>query len=426
MSDNIKTVLTYRYVLVIWITITCCLAARAQTSDPSPDSLGGWPQLTDSLEVYKKARIDTRKLDEAFSYIQKTTKNGGLLVLRNGVLVYEKYFGKGSREAATNLASCGKAFTSIAIGILMAQHPELFQDGLDQKIFTPGYFPDWVFPLPDARMSEIKLGQLLSFTAGIRGNNPVYVNLKPATISPPGPDGWPGMVDKYALGLEDGKLNDTTPFTTKSLWCAPGQGYSYATASIHIASVMLRHISGLELQEFLHRYVGKPLGWGRWGFGYKGEPEVAHTPGGGGIVLRPTDVLRFGYLLLNNGKWKNQQIVPSKYVQLSSKEIKYNPHYPYSLQFNVNSTGHWSGLPRDAYWKSGSGGHCLYIVPSENLVVWKLGGRDGQYSPKDTGFPLSPSASESAGDSKEWISGVTDEDPNVRTLEMVLKSIIKK
>jgi len=415
-----------KYALVIWITISCCFSAWGQNAYPPPDSLGGWPQLTESLEVYKKTGMDTRRLDEAFSYIQKTTKNGGLLVLRNGVLVYEKYFGKGSREASTNLASCGKAFTSIAVGILMAQHPELFQDGLDQKIFTPGYFPDWAFPLPDARMSDIKLGQLLSFTAGIRGNNPVYVNLKPATISPPGPDGWPGMVDKYALGLEDGKLNDTTPFSTKSLWCAPGQGYSYATASIHIASVMLRHISGLELQEFLHTYVGKPLGWGRWGFGYKNQPPVTHTPGGGGIVLRPTDVLRFGYLLLNNGKWKNQQIVPSKYVKLCSKEIKYNPHYPYSLQFNVNSGGHWPGLPRDAYWKTGSGGHCLYIVPSENLVVWKLGGRDGQYSPKDTGFPLSPSASESAEDSKEWISGITDEDPNVRTLEMVLKSIIKK
>ena len=45
-------------------------------------------------------------------------------------------------------------------------------------------------------------------------------------------------------------------------------------------------------------------------------------------------------------------------------------------------------------WKSGSGGHALYVVPSLDLVVYKMGGRNGQYSPADTGMPLPPSTGE--------------------------------
>jgi len=54
-------------------------------------------------------------------------------------------------------------------------------------------------------------------------------------------------------------------------------------------------------------------------------------------------------------------------------------------QFDVNTDRHIPEFPADAFWKSGSGGHTLYMVPSLDLVVWKLGGRDGQYEERDTG-----------------------------------------
>ncbi|MDO9254703.1 MAG: serine hydrolase, partial [Bacteroidales bacterium] len=241
-------------------------------------------------------------------------------------------------------------------------------------------------PLPDPRMAEIKLGQLLSFSAGIRGNNPVYVNGKSSKIDPVGPDGWYSIVDQYSLGIKDGTMGNV-PFTAKTLWCEPGGGYSYASASIHNASIMLRYVSGMELADYIDSHLAGPLGWGRWGFGYKNQPLVNHTPGAGGIALRSTDMLRFCYLLLHEGRWGQQQIVPKEYIQKATKTSPYNPHYPYSLQFNVNSGGEIRELPRDAYWKFGSGGHCFCVVPSLDLIIWKLGGRDGQYSSADTGLP---------------------------------------
>ncbi|MEX1238819.1 MAG: serine hydrolase [Cyclobacteriaceae bacterium] len=398
--------------------------AEGQEYFPPPDSMGGWRTLTDAEDIKKIAGMDKSKLDDAFDFIRTTTKNGGLLVLRYGYLVYENYFGKGQRDATPNLGSCGKSFTSIATGILMNEHPDLFPDGLDQKIFTPVYMPPMAFPLADPRMSDIKLGQLLSFSAGIRGNNPVYVDGKPSTIDPIGPDGWYALVDEYALGREEGDMNGK-PFSTKTLWCEPGGGYSYATASIHNASIMLRHVTGIEMEDYVRTKVADPLGWGRWSFAYNYAQRVTHTPGGGGIALRSTDMLRFCYMLLHEGKWESKQIVPKKYIEHASKESPYNPHFPYSLQFNVNSGKKVKSLPRDAYWKSGSGGHCLYVVPSMGLIVWKLGGRDGQYDVRDTGLPEPeplPNSIPPVNDGKKHL----DHDDYITTLELVIRSVVEE
>jgi CubicO group peptidase (beta-lactamase class C family) len=181
----------------------------------------------------------------------------------------------------------------------------------------------------------------------------------------------------------------------------------------------------MELQDYISKHIGQALGWERWGFGYKNAPDVNHTPGGGGIVLRPTDMLRFGYLLLNKGKWKNQQIIPADYVRLSSQTSAYNPHFPYSFQFNVNTNGFYPTLPRDAFWKVGSGNHCIYVVPSLDLVVWKLGGRDGQYDPRDTGIRVHPEALKNPDDRKDWKSTVNKDNAIIKTLELIIGSIEK-
>jgi CubicO group peptidase (beta-lactamase class C family) len=357
---------------------------------PPPDAAGGWRTVREATEVRRVAGMNPARLDEVWSYLQGTTRNGGLAVVRHGWLVYERYFGLGHRAATPNLASCGKSFTSVAIGMLRAERPELFYEGLDQEVFTPAYFPAEMFPLSDPRMARIKLGQLLAFTAGIRGNNPSFVQGREVRLAPAGPDGWEAMVDTIAMGKREARGG----LSAASLWCEPGTGYSYASASIHLASVLLRHVTGQELELYLRERLAGPLGWGAWGFGYKNSKEVRHTPGAGGICLRSTDMLRFGYLLLREGRWQDKQIVPGDYVRQATRRSPYNPHYPYSLQFNVNTGGEVPDLPRDAFWKSGSGGHALYVVPSLDLVVWKLGGRDDQYAPTNTGLPESPAAAD--------------------------------
>jgi CubicO group peptidase (beta-lactamase class C family) len=402
-----------------------CLFSCSKTYFPPPDALGGWRTATAENEIRQIAGMEKSRLDQAFEFIKGSTKNGGLLVVRHGWLVYERYFGKGHREATPNLASCGKSFTSIAVGILISEHPELFSDGLDQKIFTPDYLPAEAFPLSDPAKAEIKLGQLLAFSAGIRGNNPAYVYGQETIIEPSGPDGWFALVDSIALGQEDFQDSRGRPYSAKALWCEPGLGYSYATAAIHIASIMVRQITGMELMQYVQNKLARPLGWGRWGYGYQHASRVTHTPGGGGIALRATDMLRFCYMLLHDGRWHAQQIVPAEFIRHCRNKSPYNPHYPYSLQFNVNGDGGIPELPRDAFWKRGSGGHCFYVVPALDLVVWKLGGRDFQYDPQNTGLPILSETLQHAETREDWTATVDQNLASIQTLQMVIDAIVE-
>jgi len=40
------------------------------------------------------------------------------------------------------MASCGKMFTSVCLGILMKEQPALLPEGLNEKVFTPKYLPE--------------------------------------------------------------------------------------------------------------------------------------------------------------------------------------------------------------------------------------------------------------------------------------------
>jgi hypothetical protein len=78
---------------------------------PPPDSQGGWRTGA--------AGMDRARLDQAFEYASHSSQHGGLLVVRHGYLVYERYYGRGNREAIPTMASVGKAFTSISCGIML-------------------------------------------------------------------------------------------------------------------------------------------------------------------------------------------------------------------------------------------------------------------------------------------------------------------
>jgi CubicO group peptidase (beta-lactamase class C family) len=70
------------------------------------------------------------------------------------------------------MASTGKAFTSIACGIMLHEFREKIPDGLETKVFTEKRLPD-ALAVDDPRKAEIKLGQLLCMTAGYFGRRAV-------------------------------------------------------------------------------------------------------------------------------------------------------------------------------------------------------------------------------------------------------------
>jgi CubicO group peptidase (beta-lactamase class C family) len=363
-----------RLTTVLVLAFSAVPMSRAADYFPPPDSKGGWRELHDAAQVRKRAGLDLPQLERAFDFTQRCSQNGGLLVVRHGYLAFERYFGRAHREANPDMASTGKAVTSIACGIMIMEFHDKIPDGLSQKVFTGAYLPE-AFPLDDARKADITLGQLLCMTAGYHGegSSPGIVNGQVVPLSP-------------APGQDIHDLDMSSIHTV--LWTNPGAGYSYSSPAPHIASIVLRHVTGKELQDYINEHLGKPMGWGPWGYClHRDNFIMAHANGAGSIALHATDALRFGYCLLHQGKWGSQQLVPADYVRLCGQPSPFNPHCPFSLMFENNSDGHVAGAPHDAFYKSGAGGFGIFIVPSLDLVVYKLGGNDSQYDPGLTGLP---------------------------------------
>jgi len=185
----------------------------------------------------------------------------------------------------------------------MLEHPAAFPDGLAQKVFTRKYLPE-AFPLSDPRKAEIELGQLLTMTSGMADNS-----------------GNPGIVHGEDVKLEglppvDATLRQDQKALRTPMWTNSGDGYRYSSQGVHVASILLRHLVGMEMEEYIRQKIATPLQFGGWRYDMQqaGGKRLDHTPGGGGIALRATDALRFAYLLLKNGRLGNRQVVPSEYL----------------------------------------------------------------------------------------------------------------
>jgi CubicO group peptidase (beta-lactamase class C family) len=134
---------------------------------------------------------------------------------------------------------------------MLERKASLIPNGLDEKVFSPKYLPGEVLPLNDPRKAGITLGQLLSMSAGIRGANPVSVRGDRQTWEQPTEDNGPySTTDDFAL--------------RQTLWCAPGDCYSYATSSSHIPAMIVRKLTGMEMEDYLRLHVTGPIGFGAW------------------------------------------------------------------------------------------------------------------------------------------------------------------
>ena len=116
-------------------------------------------------------------------------------------------------------------------------------------------------------------------------------------------------------------------------------------------SIVLRRLAGMEMEEYIRRKLAARIQFGGWGYAMQqaNGKRLEHTPGGGGIALRATDALRFAYMLLRNGYWGDKQVAPADYLALCRRPSPFNPHSPFSLQFEVNEDRHVAGARRSVF-----------------------------------------------------------------------------
>lgn len=110
------------------------------------------------------------------------------------------------------------------------------------------------------------------------------------------------------------------------------------------------------------------------------EPDASGTPVCSSYLwATPRDWLTIGQFALQGGQWADQQLLPEDWMAQSTEVVKVDkteePGYAASWWTNKDAAGKRISeiLPREAYWAQGHDGQRLYVVPSADLVVVRLG-----------------------------------------------------
>jgi CubicO group peptidase (beta-lactamase class C family) len=184
-----------------------------------------------------------------------------------------------------------------------------------------------------------------------------------------------------------------------------GGGFEFSNQDIQVLSAVLAEATGMSVLDYARSRLFEPLGIdtrpafegmldARSMDEYVAADFAWPVDGSGlnlgwtGLKLRPADLARFGQMMLQEGKWKGEQLVPADWVREStteqidtvSRRNQPNASGKYGYQWWVTEA---DGEP--AYFSWGRGGQLLEVVPSRSLVV--VVASEVDYSkPRSAGF----------------------------------------
>lgn len=293
--------------------------------------------------------IDVAKLSLADDFARNDPLTRSLLVVKDGYLVFEKYYHGGAQDQCGNLWSVTKSFTSALVGILVTRNEIT---SVDQSMTT--YLPD--YPAFDG----IKIRHVLTHSSGLRWSEegPAWVD-------------WVMSDDWIASALARGRGSE------------PGESFLYSSANSQFLSGLIRAASGKTPGELAETDLFVPLGirfrrlpgklhYDRWDqykapldHTWRQDPRGLEI-GGFGLYLTARDLAKFGFLFLNQGAWDGRQLLSSEWVAESTRDqaTRIYGRYSYGYHWWITRVG---GTP--CFLASGLGGQILGVVPSLDLVL---------------------------------------------------------
>jgi len=324
-----------------------------------PEQTGdGWE--TDTLET---VGLDQDSFVALMNRLRELDGDGldSILVARNGKLVFETYFSGFSyyynahvefdKDTVHHLQSVTKSITSILVGIAIERG---FIDGVGEKLVD--FFPEYAH-LVDEDKEGITLEHALTMSAGFLWDEGSH----------------PYESDQNDLGAMSRSQDYIGYLLSKPVVDEPGSIHVYNSGLPIALGVIIEKTSSLYADEFAEEYLFAPLGIEDY-YWYQWHDRHPHT--GGGLYLRPRDLLKIGQMVLSDGEWQGTQVVSSEWIERSTSPI-----------ITVTIPGH---SERDAvrygyYWWRGSlysdstkvqtiqamgaGGQTLIILPDLNMVI---------------------------------------------------------
>ena len=151
----------------------------------------------------------------------------------------------------------------------------------------------------------------------------------------------------------------------------PDVEWKYSSGTTNILSYAFRSYfnNEREYQEFPYREIFYKIGM----YSMILEPDASGSFVGSSYSWATArDWAKIGQLYLNNGYWGGQQILSQEWVNFVQQQVPAS-NGRYGAQFWLNKSGKYPDIPEDAYWFDGFHGQNVIIIPSEDLVVVRLG-----------------------------------------------------
>jgi len=284
--------------------------------------------------------INGQMLSKAYELADNIENLRSLLVSKNNVLIAEVYFTDNAKNELHDVMSVTKSFTSTIVGIAIDKG---YINSLDQTLGD--FIGSSVYNL-DVEKSEISLFNLLRMSCGIP-----WKEL----------GGESEFVDWY-YNSED-QINY---ILDKEMTYTPGTIFNYSDGSAHLMSVVLTEASGMSSLEFAKQYLFEPLRIDscRWTADNRG-----YNFGGVRLKITPLSMLRFGELILNDGKYDDHQIISKSWIdQATASQIFTGDIEPFQNGYGLYW---WTGIKNGVnyFFASGFGGQFIVIVPEKEMVV---------------------------------------------------------
>ena len=331
-----------------WILLLLFYGCSKQTPQPSAATSGNaalYFPSTNTWEITTPASLNwnTTALNDVYTYLQqKNTK--AFIILKNGKIVTERYFGTFTADSNWQWASAGKTMTALLVGI--AQEQGILN--INNK--TSQYLGIGWTSLPLAKENLITIKHQLSMTTGLDD----------------------AVTDNHC----------TTPVCLQYKADA-GQRWAYHNAPYTLLDQVIEKASGLTYNQYFQQKIRDRIGMnGLWiKLGYNNV-----------YFSNARSMARFGLLMLAKGKWNGTPILAdTNYLsaQINSSQT-INPSYGYltwlngktsymvpTVQLSLNGNL-VPNAPADLYAALGKDDQKIYVVPSQGLVVIRMGESAGQ------------------------------------------------
>jgi CubicO group peptidase (beta-lactamase class C family) len=287
-----------------------------------------------------------------------------MVVIHKGVVQTEWYADDWSAERLTQSQSMHKSLQPIMIQAAI-------EEGAISSVTDPVrfYLSEWQ---NDSR-GEITIEQLMMMESGLYA--------PPFSLNP--------FSDDYLWLFGD----DVTPILLSTpLVREPGAEWEYNDLNSEILGLIVERSTGRRYVDYLAEKLWVPMGGSGAELWLDAEGGKAHTSC---CLMTPAmDWAKFGLLLLGRGNVNGQQVVSSEFIDQMITPLGNANWYGYQIWLaNKGNDNPWRQLTRgyqrseefladDVYYASGYGAQRVYVVPSQELVIVRLGPATGRQAIK--------------------------------------------